>query len=202
LNLGHPSPDDYIFDVGANKGSMVKLFARLYPKTRIFAFEPLSIFKNQVSSVKLFKVAVGAHTGVTQFYVCKHNASSSTILPNINSKWESKKAKILGLSPQKLYEETQVPITTIDKVLNENSIKSIFLLKIDTEGSELGVIKGALESLRMGIIQNIQFESHDNDLRESHKLDIFNILQSYNYAHKKSIKHFFGNFTEEIFTKK
>ena len=139
---------------------------------------------------------------MTQFYVCKHNATSSIILPNITSKWASKKAQILGLSPQKLYEETYVPTTTIDKVLNENSIKSIFLLKIDTEGSELGVIKGALESLRMGIIQNIQFESHDNDLRESHKLEIFNIFQSYNYAHKKSIKHFFGDCTEEIFTKK
>jgi len=34
LNLGHPSPDDYIFDVGANKGSTVKLFARLYPTFR------------------------------------------------------------------------------------------------------------------------------------------------------------------------
>ena len=139
---------------------------------------------------------------MTKFYVCKHNASSSTILPNLTSKWAIKKAKILKFSPQELYEEIHVPITTIDKVLNDNSIKSIFLLKIDTEGSELDVIKGAQESLRLGIIQNIQLESHDNDLRESHKLEIFNILQSCNYVHKKSIKHFFGNFTEEIFAKK
>ena len=134
MNLGHPSPDDYIFDVGANKGSMVKLLAGLYPKTRIFAFEPLSIFKIKSAQLNFFNVAVGSNTGVTQFYVCKHNASTSVILPNITSKWATKKAKILGVSPQKLYEETQVPITTIDKVLNENSIKSILSLRLIPRG--------------------------------------------------------------------
>lgn len=85
--------------------------------------------------------------------------------------------------------------------MSENSIKSIFLLKIDVEGSELDVIEGARKSLRVGIIQNIQFENHDNDLRKSHKLEIFNLLSTHNYEHRKSIKHFFGSFTEEIFSK-
>jgi FkbM family methyltransferase len=200
-NLKHSRPGEYIFDVGANKGSMSKIFARLYQNTKIFAFEPLPIFQVKSSRINLNQVALGAHIGTAQFYVCKHNASSSLILPYLESRWLRKKAKILGSSPKDLYEEIQIQLTTIDKVVNDNSIKSIFILKIDTEGSELDVIDGARESLRTGIIRNIQVESHDNDLRKSQKLEIFNLLASYNYVHKKSIKHFFGNFTEEIFSK-
>jgi FkbM family methyltransferase len=201
-NLGQSSQGEFIFDVGANKGSMSKLFARLYHNTKIFAFEPLPIFQLQLSQVNLNQVAIGAHIGVAKFYICKHNASSSLILPDLDSKWLRLKAKILGSSPKNLYEEIEVEVTTIDKVVSDNSIKSIFILKIDTEGSELDVIDGARESLRSGIIRNIQMESHDNDLRDSHKRKISNLLDSYNYVHKKSIKHFFGTFTEEIFSKK
>ncbi len=200
-NLGQSIRGDYIFDVGANKGSMSNLFARFYPNTSIYAFEPLPIFKVKSNRVKLKQIAIGAHIGFTKFYVCKHNASSSLILPNLDSKWLRQKAKILGFVPSSLYEEIQVQLTTIDKVVSDNSVKSIFLLKIDTEGSELVVIEGALQSLRTGIIKNIQLESHSNDLRESNKIKITNFLASYNYVHKKSIKHFFGSFTEEIFTK-
>lgn len=200
-NLRHPRPGEYILDVGANKGSMSKLFSRLYRNTKIFSFEPLPIFQVQSSQVSLKQVAVGAQIGTTKFYVCKHNASSSLTLPHLESRWLRKKAKILGFSTKDLYEEIQVQLTTIDEVVNENAIKSIFILKIDTEGAELEVIKGARESLSMGIIKNIQIECHDNDLRTSQKLEIFELLVSYNYVHKKSMKHFFGNFTEEFFSK-
>ena len=42
-NIGKPNPGDYIFDVGANKGSMTKLYLRLYKKINMIAFEPLSV---------------------------------------------------------------------------------------------------------------------------------------------------------------
>jgi FkbM family methyltransferase len=180
---------------------MSKLFARLYRNTKIFAFEPLPIFQVKSSRINLTQVAVGAYIGTTKFYTCKHNASSSLKLPNSESSWLRKKAKILGFSTKDLYEEIQVQLTTIDQVVNDNSIKSIFILKIDTEGTEIEVIEGARESLRTGIVKNIQVESHDNDLRTSQKLELFELLASYNYVHKKSFKHFFGNFTEEIFSK-
>jgi FkbM family methyltransferase len=180
---------------------MSKLFSRIYQNAKIFAFEPLPIFQVQSSKINLKQVAVSAQVGTTKFYVCKHNASSSLTLPHLESRWLRKKAKILGFSIKDLYEEIQVQSTTIDKVVNANAIKSIFILKIDTEGAELEAIKGARESLSTGIIKNIQIESHDNDLRTDEKLEIFELLASYNYVHKKSIKHFFGNFTEEIFSK-
>jgi FkbM family methyltransferase len=197
-NICSPNLGDYIFDVGANKGSMTKLYLRLYKKINIIAFEPLSVFEFKSDQVKLIKAALGAETGSAKFYVCKHNASSSLILPNLSSDWLGRKAKILGLEAKKLYHEIEVSVSTIDQVVVENKIDNIFLLKIDTEGGELNVIKGALKSLRLGIIKNIQLESHGNDLRDNNKVEIFELLS--NYTHQKTIKHYFGSFTEEFFS--
>ena len=83
----------------------------------------------------------------------QHNASSSLILPDYSSNWLGVKAKVLGFEAKDLYNEIDVLVSTVDKVVAENKITNIFLLKIDTEGGELNVIKGAVEALRMGIIK-------------------------------------------------
>ena len=197
-NISKPNLGDYIFDVGANKGMMSRLFLKLYREINIIAFEPLSIFKFKSDQVELMKIAIGAEIGSAKFYVCKHNASSSLILPDYSSNWLGVKAKVLGFDAKDLYNEIDVLVSTVDKVVAENKITNIFLLKIDTEGGELNVIKGAVEALRMGIIKNIQLESHNNDLRTNNKIEIFQLLS--NYTHQKTIKHYFGSFTEEFFS--
>ena len=197
-NISKPNLGDYIFDVGANKGMMSRLFLKLYSEINIIAFEPLSIFKFKSDQVELMKIAIGAEIGSAKFYVCKHNASSSLILPDYSSNWLGVKAKVLGFEAKDLYNEIDVLVSTVDKVVAEKKITNIFLLKIDTEGGELNVIKGAVEALRMGIIKNIQLESHNNDLRTNNKIEIFQLLS--NYTHQKTIKHYFGSFTEEFFS--
>jgi len=197
-NIGKPNLGDYIFDVGVNKGMMSRLFLKLYKEITIIAFEPLSIFKFKSDQVELMKIALGAEIGSAKFYVCKHNASSSLILPDYSSNWLGVKAKVLGFEAKDLYNEINVLVSTVDKVVAENKITNIFLLKIDTEGGELNVIKGFVEALRMGIIKNIQLESHKNDLRTNNKIEIFQLLS--NYTHQKTIKHYLGSFTEEFFS--
>ena len=54
-NIGKPNLGDYIFDVGANKGMMSRLFLKLYREINIIAFEPLSIFKFKSDQVELMK---------------------------------------------------------------------------------------------------------------------------------------------------
>jgi len=197
-NIGKPNLGDYIFDVGANKGMMSRLFLKLYKEINIIAFEPLPIFKFKSDQVELLEMAIGAEIGSARFYVCKHWASSSLILPDYSSNWLRVKAKVLGFEAKDLYNEIEVSVSTLDKVVAENKITNIFLLKIDTEGSELNVLKGAVETLLTGIIKNIQLESHNNDLRTNKKIEIFQLLS--NYTHQKTIKHYFGSFTEEFFS--
>ena len=97
-----------------------------------------------------------------------------------------------------MYVESQVVVTTVDQVLKENSIESIYLLKIDTEGAELDVIKGAFKSLHLVIIQNIKLEHHGNDLRHDDMKEIISLIPG--YKHQKSIKHLFGSMTEEFYS--
>jgi hypothetical protein len=49
-------------------------------------------------------------------------------------------------------------MTTVDKFCKEKGVDRIDLLKIDTEGCELQVLKGAQEMLSGGYIKVIQFE--------------------------------------------
>lgn len=140
---------------------------------------------------------MGAEPGVAKFYICEHKASSSLIFPDLSSKWLTLKAKILGFAPNYLYVESQVVVTTVDQVVEENSTESMYLLKIDTEGAELDVIEGAFKSLQLGIIRNIQLEYHHSDLRRDDMKEIFSLLSG--YKHQKSIKHNFGSMTEEFF---
>jgi len=50
--MDKPNSSDYILDIGANKGSMTKLFLNLYSGVKILAFEPIPIFKVKSSQVK------------------------------------------------------------------------------------------------------------------------------------------------------
>lgn len=200
VNLSQAAPDDVILDVGANKGSTSKIYMKLWKLNKIIAIEPLPIFKIKSSQIRLIQKAHGAYNGITKFYICEHQASSSLTLPHISSKHFKLKSKLLNKEPINLYTEVQVPIITIDQVVKNELIHSIFLMKIAVEGSELNVLRGALNSLGSGVIRNIQLETHSNDLRENKRKLIFNLLRTNKYLHRKSFKQYFGNFTEEFFT--
>ena len=51
-----------------------------------------------------------------------------------------------------------VTVRMIDKVINEQSIQSVDLLKSDTQGFDLQVLKGASHSLGSGRIKNVMIE--------------------------------------------
>jgi len=50
--MDKPNSSDYILDIGANKGSMTKLFLNLYSGVKILAFEPIPIFKVKSSQCR------------------------------------------------------------------------------------------------------------------------------------------------------
>jgi hypothetical protein len=82
--------------------------------------------------------------------------------------------------PVKAREE--VELTTIDIYCRESSISAIRLLKIDAEGHDLAVIKGAAEMLRRKAIDIIQFEYNQSWIEaRSFLRDAFEALQAFGY---------------------
>lgn len=136
-----------VLDVGANCGqfSLAALAAR--PAARIIAFEPLRqpadryerLFRGQ-ANVELIRTALGDTAGTATAHVSRRMDSSS-LLP-------------IGELQSAIFPGTeqigieQVPVTRLDDVLPVRHLQRPTLLKIDVQGFELSVLRGAEASLR------------------------------------------------------
>ena len=90
------------------------------------------------------------------------SASSTFNTINLDSDYYKKKNKIVTfLSGKKeLFEKKQqISIVSLSKIILENKIKKIDILKIDTEGFELNVLKG-IRNHDFKKIKFIYFEHH------------------------------------------
>jgi FkbM family methyltransferase len=136
-----------VIDVGANRGQFALIARKIFPKAKIYSFEPLEepgrIFKNIFENdpnVTLFPYAIGRKKTTASIHVTKDDDSSS-ILPI--SKMQS------GLFPGATETETrQVMVYPLSQLLDPASIPSASLLKIDVQGYELEVLKGCEDILQ------------------------------------------------------
>lgn len=158
LTLRDWSPGDVILDVGANEGQTVGDLRTLVPAPRIFALEPVrSTFEvlrertEGMSTVEPVRLALGAEPGTATMHL------------NEYSEWNS-------LSPDwtpHTGTET-VPVSTIDLFLEEREVEFVHFLKVDTEGHDLEVLRGAVETLtasRVAIVQvEVRFDREGLDL--------------------------------------
>ena len=129
-------PVDTCFDVGGNVGFFTLLFAKLACKGKVHCFEPIALNTrlieasaelNGFDNIVVNKVAVGASNGEIEFIISEDSAYSSMI--------------DTGRSPKKSVR--QVPLMTLEQYAFEHEIARIDILKIDVEGAEADVIRGA-----------------------------------------------------------
>jgi len=80
------------------------------------------------------------------------------------------------------YSEIEINTSTIDDFFEENKIKKIDLLKIDTEGHEEYILKGASKILKDKKVEIIYTEISDKkEIFASKKNRIVNYLKNFNY---------------------
>ncbi len=121
-----------VLDIGANIGNFSILSNMLYPKSKIYSFEPIpqtfSILEQNVSNLKninIFNMAIGEKTGKQKM---SFDEDSSGL-----SRFSSK--------------GTEVEVSSLDDFIELKRISNIDILKIDTETFESFVLKGAKKSL-------------------------------------------------------
>lgn len=160
------SPGDVIFDVGANDGRSISRLRNHIPEPEIYAFEPVSsAFETLVQrtedldNVHCFRLAMGAESGQKEIYVNEISAMSS-----FHPEWGDS----IGPDWATATEREKVEVATVDEVMADQGVDFVHLLKIDTEGHDLEVLKGAqaaLASSRIAIIQvEIRFDMPGLDL--------------------------------------
>jgi FkbM family methyltransferase len=197
------SKQNIILDVGANIGQSIVFFSKIVPNSFFYAFEPhpdcFSKIEGKFSTnVQAFNLAISISDGVVPFYISPMSETSTLSLPNFDSKWFHLKNKILGITKENSYVEIKVRCRSIDSFLFEYGIQFIDLMKIDVEGSEFSVLQGSEYSIRARKINAIQLEVHHDDLRISTHNEIIHFLENYGFKKNSSVRHSFGNFTEEL----
>lgn len=145
-----------VFDVGANVGELTLLFSRFVSNGKVHAFEASRAAFARLETVCraanrknviLNHLALSDKKGSIKLNIYDDNFSS------FNSQ-AARPLKDYGIDIEPV-ELEEVSAVTIDDYCEINKIERIDLLKIDVEGAELQVIKGArkmLQSRRVGCL--------------------------------------------------
>ena len=168
--------DDVIIDIGANIGYYVLLEQRLAKRGRVFACEPspfnrsmlsMNLALNKVGNVKVFPLAIGSEDNVERDFF---------IYDRIN--WASFNRKLNA----KLVKTIKVKIATIDRFVEENlEGLSPSLLRMDVEGHEYDILRGASRVLAQCPRLKIFMEIHPHLLSEDALDGLLRILESYGF---------------------
>ncbi len=131
-----------VVDVGANIGQFSLLVAALHPQARIFAFEPLPEAAARYERlfagnplVRLHRAALGPDRGTATLHVSARNDSSSLLpISDIQSR--------IFPGTEEVGTAT-VPVGPLADFVTREALVAPALLKIDVQGFELEVLRGA-----------------------------------------------------------
>jgi len=148
-------PGQTFIDVGVNKGDFSLVAARILGASgRVLAFEPeptnckwieKSIRLNEYTNVRLFPVALSDKSGTADLYLGR------------KSGWHSLLAGQAGRDCGRITVATRTLDEIVDEELHESSVD---LVKIDVEGAEMHVLRGAADTLRKNPAVTLLIDIH------------------------------------------
>ncbi len=152
---------DLIIDVGANIGQFTSSAANFFPEAEVHSFEPIpkcykTLLKNtkKLPNVKTYNFALGSSNTNIDFFINLDAQSSSALKTN---------ELRLKIFPDKYEVETiEVEQKCLDTIFADMDFGANCLLKIDVQGLEVEVLKGAVNSFSS--IRYILLEASINPL--------------------------------------
>ena len=132
-------PTSNCIDVGAHKGFILDNILKHATQGKVYAFEPIPALYNKLKSnygnkAEVLNIALADKIGVAEFaYYVDRPAISGFKQRD-------------GHNQDGVVEHLKVPLNTIDNLIPE--YMKIDLIKIDVEGAELSVLKGAERTLK------------------------------------------------------
>lgn len=146
-----------LFDVGANVGEFTLqiLDAFRSMSIQVYAFEPSAKTGERLKT----RIGGAPNVHIVPKALSDHDGSAELFFPDKGSSTlGSLYQRDLAHHNSYFTEKEQVAITTVDGFCLENKIEYIHLLKLDVEGHELSVLKGAEQMMGRDAIEVIQFE--------------------------------------------
>ena len=194
---------DVLIDVGAHKGETISNFLKNFKIKNIYSFEAskstCQVLESNIdrirnvykeSNIEVFNFGVGNSVESKIFYELPDSNSSTFNLIDQKSSYFKRKNKILSFFFKKKIniKENYVSQIKLSQFIKNKELIKIDILKIDTEGYELEVIKGLEEKIK--IVNFIYFEHHyDNMLKKNYKFsEIHNFLLDNDFKRVFKIK--------------
>ncbi len=169
-----------VLDIGANLGSYTVPLAKAHPHLQVISFEPqrviylqlcANIFLNRLDNVYAFQYALSDAEWQEQMelpdYATERNIGAFSVDPAVRAK---------DYEVQSHGATEPISATLLDRFMFNN----IKLIKIDVEGHELEVLRGAHHTLIENHYPPIIFESWTWKFQEK-RLELFNYLKDLGY---------------------
>ena len=208
-----------VIDIGAHKGETLEIFYKNFNLEKIFCFEPnqelFEILKKKKKKyledvIEIFNYGVGQKNETKELNIFQDSSSSSFNNLNEDTDYFKRKKKILSFFSKKdsfLKKKQSIKIINLSDFIRENKIDTIDILKIDTEGYELNILKG-LEEKDLRNIKFIFFEHHYDlmlnkgysfrDINTHLKTNQFTKVKKFRMKFRKSFEYIYHNENIEL----
>lgn len=170
-------PGNVVLDIGANIGIYTLLASIKVGSTgKVYAFEPAkwanyrlrkNIELNYRTNIEVINKAVSDHSGYCDFHICEDDAYNS-----------------LGNNPMRVVKDIKtIEVISIDEFVSQKGLSHVEIVKIDTEGADYLVLKGA-KKLLSSPNPPVVFCEYNRDIKNgfNHNLNEFEeYIKSFNY---------------------
>ena len=199
-----------LVDVGAHKGETINLFLKNFNIKKIYSFEPNPLIFKELkkkiinNKIKMFNIGLSNKKENKILNIFFDTASSTINQIDKKSSYYKRKKKIFSPGYNEVkFKKIKIFTNTLSNIMKSEKINKVDILKIDTEGYELKVLKGIIKK-DFKKIKFIYFEHHyDLMIKKFYKYsDIDNLLKKNKFKKKFKIKMSFRKTFEYIYEKK
>ena len=146
--IGPNYSDHVVIDIGAHHGWFFHCWLDWCPDAKVHALEPYKEsyeiaheLYGQDKRVHLKCLAMGDTEGFQELNVLSDSKVSNSLLQPKTDIWSEIRYKTGQVS------QTSVPVVTLDNYVKREKLNNIYLVKIDVQGYEMHVLRGAQQSL-------------------------------------------------------